>query len=340
MARRLSIVCTTIVFAFVSVASGCSSSGERQGAAMSEYRLPAIVNPTEIFAAGDKLWVANSIVGGGLYQITIAPSSDPTFLRLQVGNIENAQVQGVVLAHDGTLWFTILGALYPEPTGPSFVGYSKSDGSAHLISLGTHLSPGRIVEGTGGKMWFTSGNSITSATREGIKGTYSIPHPWSDPEGIAVDSVGNVWFCELGANRLGRLDVRGHLTEFSLPTPQRDPEGIAPGNIGSMWFTERRGDRIGRISRNGQISEFQVPTPDAGPSGIVVAANGDVWFTESHGNKIGRLKNGHFIEYPVPTPDSQQTALAIGADGSVWFTEQSESQFGAIGHLQLSQDAK
>ena len=121
------------------------------------------------------------------------------------------------------------------------------------------------------------------------------PHPGSGPDG-------NIWFCENGADQIGRLSTRDHsFAEFPLPSKGAAPVGIIAGADGNLWFTEYAGHRIGRITPDGAITEFTLPTPRAGPNGIARGADGNVWFAETDVDQVGRI-----------TPDGVVTEFRAG----------------------------
>ena len=59
-------------------------------------------------------------------------------------------------------------------------------------------------------------------------------------------SDGNVWFTELGGNKVGQITPDGVLTEFAVPTAASQPFGLATGP-GGFWFTEAAGNKVGRL---------------------------------------------------------------------------------------------
>jgi streptogramin lyase len=87
---------------------------------------------------------------------------------------------------------------------------------------------------------------------------FAIPTPISSPVGIVTGPDGNLWFTELGANKIGRTSTDGKFTEFPLPRAGADPQDIAAGPDGNLWFTETPG-AIGRIATDGTLTEFPVP---------------------------------------------------------------------------------
>ena len=59
---------------------------------------------------------------------------------------------------------------------------------------------------------------------------------------------GKVWFLEMGANKVGRIDpATGEIAEFAIPSANSLPMLIAPGSDGALWFTELATNRIARV---------------------------------------------------------------------------------------------
>ena len=103
---------------------------------------------------------------------------------------------------------------------------------------------------------------------------HQIPSAGSAPYICVEGPDGNLWFCESGAGKIGRLDPRSaKFTEFSLPTSSATPIGITLGGDGHLWFAQKKANKIGRISPTGELTEFQVPTANAGPDGKIGRAH-------------------------------------------------------------------
>jgi hypothetical protein len=75
---------------------------------------------------------------------------------------------------------------------------------------------------------------------------HRIPTAKARPYIVTLGPDGNVWFCESGADRIGRLSTRDYTTaEFPLPHCDSVPIGIIAGADGNLWFTQSAGHRIG-----------------------------------------------------------------------------------------------
>ena len=56
-----------------------------------------------------------------------------------------------------------------------------------------------------------------------------------------------MWFAESCANKIGRIDTDGTVTEFNGLKPSSYPQGIVTGPDGAIWFTESGAGAIGVI---------------------------------------------------------------------------------------------
>jgi len=77
---------------------------------------------------------------------------------------------------------------------------------------------------------------------------FPLPAPGSAAGRIATGPDDNLWFTEIGGNKIGRITPDGAITEFPLPTPGSGPTGITAGPDDNLWFPEFTGNRIGRIT--------------------------------------------------------------------------------------------
>jgi streptogramin lyase len=163
---------------------------------------------------------------------------------------------------------------------------------------------------------------------------FTIPAENSNPVGITAGRDGNLWFCERGGNRIGRITPQGSIAEF--PT-KVSPYYIATGPDGYFWFTEFNfdlgGSNIGRISPSGELKEFPLPG-GFGACGIAAGSDGNLWFTTctTATHQIGRITTGGTISmFSIKGQDLYPADLiAAGPDGNLWFTEYLAGRIGRI----------
>ena len=117
-----------------------------------------------------------------------------------------------------------------------------------------------------------------------IPTTHGFPH---DP---AVDRAGRVYFTEINANKIGRLDpVSGRCDEFAVPSADSGPHGIVVGGDGWVTFTENRAGKIGRFDPQAEsfTTTLAIPTPGAVVRNMDVAPDGRVWMALSGVDRLG-----------------------------------------------------
>jgi uncharacterized repeat protein (TIGR01451 family) len=152
----------------------------------------------------------------------------------------------------------------------------------------------------------------------------------STPRGITAGPDGNLWFVEVGGNKVGKITTSGVVTEYKIPTTSSSPLGITTGPDGNLWFTEGNGNKIGKITTSGVITEYPGSSTYSYPHDITTGPDGNLWFTEQFGSNIGKITTaGVVTEYPIPTA-SNTWGITVGSDGNLWFTEDNDNRIGKI----------
>jgi RHS repeat-associated protein len=176
---------------------------------------------------------------------------------------------------------------------------------------------------------------------------YTVPTASSLPYGISNGPDGNIWFTELGANKIANVTTGGTFTETALSSNYL-PYYITTGPDNNLWFTERQDDlgnnAVGKITTGGTVTEYVVASSGRVVAGITNGPRGDgnVWFTESipvtppapFTSKVGKITtSGTVTDYATPTnPISTPPVggITVGPDGNLWFTEPSANKIGKV----------
>ncbi|MDX0185368.1 hypothetical protein [Sinorhizobium meliloti] len=173
---------------------------------------------------------------------------------------------------------------------------------------------------------------------------YALPQRGSVPHILAIDREDYVWFSESGgrfaknfidapaANRIGRIDREGTVSEWTIAAEETSPMGIVFDAAGALWITERLADRVTRMNPDGTLTRYDVPTKASWPTGIAIGGDGKVWFTETRGDKVGVIDptTGQVREYEVPTPASATTGIAVDHAGKVWIAQRDANIIGRL----------
>ena len=156
---------------------------------------------------------------------------------------------------------------------------------------------------------------------------YHTPTPDSSPADLAFDAQGNLWFTEMNANRIAKLNpskakslTSEGITEYELPQPNSKPHFLTIAMNGWVWFTEGE-NRIGRLDpEDGTFKEYDIPSPHSEPHEIIEAQDGSIWFVEFQTNKLGHLdpKTGKITEYPIGPGNPH---ALVFAKNKLWYTQ-------------------
>lgn len=210
--------------------------------------------------------------------------------------------------------------------------------------------PAGIAAGPGG-LWFTEEH--TNANKIGrftpgagfaeFGGLSAAPPPsGSDPPEtgpaeIVLGPDGNLWFTEIGAAKLGRMNTNGTLlAECSLSSGSK-PDGIAVGPDNRIWFTlsSSSHNRVARIDPFaadpcGTYSQFPSSSGTLNQPGDISAGppgTDRLWFTEAGGNRISSITTSGSISQgtTLPTPASEPSGITASS-AAVWATLSGASQ--------------
>jgi streptogramin lyase len=288
-----------------------------------EYAIPTDnSDPTSVVTGPDgNLWftesagnIARSTLRGSIIEFPVAGSDQ------SAGGTGSPEV--IVVGPDKNLWFT----------DPSSFTVDRITTGGKITAFPVSGAPHGLTVGPDGSLWFTEENSMLGRiTPAGSVTEIELPLEFpSDWDRITAGADGNLWFVESTANKIGRVTVRGDLTEFDIPTQDSTPSGITRGPDGNVWFTELTGGKIGKITPAGAITEFSLPGgADASPDQIAVGPDQNLWVTDSAASRIARITpSGRIVEVPTPTDQASPAGITAGPQGTIWFTESDGNSLG------------
>ena len=143
------------------------------------------------------------------------------------------------------------------------------------------------------------------------------------PEGIAIDSSGNVWVANEGTNMAGsitKLSSSGTVIgTFPVGT---DPQGIAIDPSGNVWVVNGGNNNVTELnSSGGQVTGSPFPVGSV-PHGIAIDSSGNVWVANEGTNMAGSImelsSSGTVLgTFPV---GNYPYGIAIDSLGNIWVT--------------------
>lgn len=218
-------------------------------------------------------------------------------------------IMGLVVAPDDTLWFAEQYANY--------IGhYYPATGKYQVYALPTLTVPDPSNPGK----------------------TLTLP---SAPNDIALDAHGNLWFTELNADALGKLDQHtGQIQQYPISSDKSvqklNPYGVTIDPHGMVWFTEASGSHVGRLDpATGKFSFFAMSGPVNPLMEIASDIHGTIWITSFSGGLLLNLnpQTGTFTPHYAPHSGDETGGiygLAIGPAGEVWITLSAENEISRL----------
>src|SRR5262245_39846810 len=202
----------------------------------------------------------------------------------------------------------------PPGTGPRGLTFGPA-GALYIAETGSNIG----------------GNAIGRLLPNGDLKHFFLPAGAGSPWGITTGPDEKIWFTEVSAGKVGRLDpATGSIVEFQLPTANSQPQGIVVGPDGALWGTEAAGNRVFRITLQGRATEFEIPTPNSVPVAIAAGRYGYLWVSELTGGKLLRVsRSGRMREFPLPA-GARPYGLVSAPDGNVWFADRGRNRIGQV----------
>jgi streptogramin lyase len=233
----------------------------------------------------------------------------------------------------GTLWFTEsneVGEL-TIPAGTASQSPTLPGGDIHR--------PGGVALDSKGNAWVTiaqsSGLPLIAELDNGrwtpTGGSLALG---ALPESIVAGPDGNMWFAEVGADKIGRLNPGSTPPSSAVITLFTPPITGALGNVvvgpdGNLWIGSRgttlNPSAVLRITPAGVITPFDLPSGStANPDVIAVGPDGDLWLAGG-GGLTSLTTAGVFTTYPGILPAGDAISSIHGDPGAadaLWLVDQ------------------
>jgi virginiamycin B lyase len=247
---------------------------------------------------------------------------------------ENAGPHGLVSDIEGNIWFTAnfggyIGKLDPQ-TGKV---------TQYKMPLEKADDPHTPVFDSRGTLWFTvqGGNMVGRLDpKSGKIELKVVPTENALPYGIAINSKGVPFFCELGANKMAKIDpTTMAIMEFKLPERAR-PRRLAMASDDQVYFTDFKSGNLGRLDpATGAVKMWSSPGGrDSGPYGIAITRDGSVWYSES-GTKPNTIikfdpSSEKFARANIPSGGGVVRNMAATPDGRIYLACSGVDKIGIV----------
>ena len=135
-------------------------------------------------------------------------------------------------------------------------------------------------------------NTVDVISTNGVQiATYALAGTASNPQFVALDGYGFIWFTSAVQGSIDLVTPGGSYESFPIGSGAK-PWGLTFGPDGAMWFADCGKNAIGRIPLDAtspsQITEFPVGAGTK-PKWVTFGSDGALWFTASGTGSIGRL---------------------------------------------------
>ncbi len=208
-------------------------------------------------------------------------------------------------------------------------------GEVTEFPVSENSGPLDIVGGSDGNLYFTAstGHAIGVIT---TSGTVTLYGTMDEPDGLAFDGLGNLWFSmpypssqDLGMWALP-LSTSTLPRYWDIPYPGEEggrPAAMALGPDGCIWYTQPAMSRVGSVDPAGPATQTPASYLLSGglaPKDITAGPDGGMWYTAAGSSQIGRLSTTGAQSYftVVSSGSSNPVGIASGPDGNLWITNE------------------
>jgi streptogramin lyase len=162
--------------------------------------------------------------------------------------------------------------------------------------------------------WFDL--SELGSTSEGI----DVPFPY----GIDIAPDGGIWFSQLNAHRIGRIDPDTFEVKI-IDTPFKAPRRMRFDSKGKLWIPGFSSSLISKFDPDtGEFEQIKLPDELLGAEAPytlnVDLKTDDVWVCATNSDSLIRYQqdDGKFTIYPLPTRVTYTREIGFSNDGSIW----------------------
>ncbi|WP_424358687.1 virginiamycin B lyase family protein [Methanocella sp. MCL-LM] len=320
--RLLVLIILMAVLATLFSAAACAD----QTYSVTEYPLPADstgASAMAIDSSGDVWLIQDS--PAAIYRLS---RDNGSFSRYVLEGFDNAGFAGMSVDAEGNAWFADL-------KGNRVGAYTPSTNHTSTFSFPGPMAPSSVIR---------EGNTLWIGCKEEVGELNLVTDEFSDHfvykmdsylYDIEIDRLGNVWFVENRANKVGTY-YRAYDTnpEFDIPTPDAYPTCLSIDGKGRLWFIESGPNKLGMFDTDlFSFAEYNM-TPVDGKMPVfsdVVTIGDSVWVTDSANGRVlkfypdeGRFSAAELGNGTVPT------LLEADSEGVLWTYEASSKKLASL----------
>ena len=183
-------------------------------------------------------------------------------------------------------------------------------------------------------IWFTMQSGDKVASLDTATGAIREYPSSGGPYGLALDKAGNVWFCRMGDNRMGKLDPKtGKMSEVDTG-PRSRPRRVAAAPDGMLWITLYGNGKLAKLDPAAMkvVKAYQLPAGDAGAYAVTVDGGGMIWANEINTDTVVRLDPATEQMRVIQLPSSNVgiRKMVTDASGRLWYMGSHNGRLGVV----------
>ncbi len=320
--ERLAVLAVLSLFLLVLAPAAAAQNA----VAIEEYGFPNLTTADAMCVdTRGNVWLAQSSPAF-LYKLD---AMSGTYSRSEIPTGSNTMFRGMSAEGSAYIWMAAEG-------GQKIIGYDVSKNKFYNFTFPLKLNPNDVIA-QDNYLWVACNmelGRIDMATNE-LKDFYVDRYDASLAD-LAMDRLGNVWFVEYAAGKLGgysRMDDRVHI--YPIPTADSKPTCLDIDSGGRIWFYESATNKLGTFDPDlDSFKEIDLPALDGLPvkaKRIAVDADDNVWLTDIANGRVVKYYPSKEMFVPVSLNGSKYYPTFIEADGNtIWVVESGASALAKI----------
>lgn len=311
----------------------------------------------------NSIWVGDtSLSSGRIFEYNIASDS---YMEHKINGTNIVTTMALDLSNH-QIWFIdpiskALGVYDPDANSsnlyslpndrivPSSVAFRGAEFPTATSALNGSLDDAGESQGSASSVWVTSPSTgeilIFDTVAENFTNIIPLPTPNSNPLGIAIDSIGQIWIAE-GVGKIANIDPATNLTvnEYDpgasiAGTGAENDTLISPTallidpNTGNIYISEHDGHVVSVFNPVFRtFSDFPPIAEDALPFGMALDKDRNLWVAEHVTDRLTVIDptSGKNKEVTLPTTSPFVQYLTTDSDGKIWFAAQRGNSLGYI----------
>jgi sugar lactone lactonase YvrE len=156
----------------------------------------------------------------------------------------------------------------------------------------------------------------------------SVGSGFNAPNGVAVDSVGNVFVADTGSGVVKEILAPDYTTTLRIAAAQgnfNQPNAIAIDTAGNLFVADENNGTIKKIAAaGGYVTVSTIASGFAFPTGVAVDREGNVFVADFFANQLTELLAAisYSVRITIPGSFSDLAGVAVDADGNLFTADE------------------